>query len=173
MNFKFPEIEEYFIYDPKSSYPVGGGVANMGTASPDRGIKIAKDAITYCTSGLVDRNKGTTLSYLNKAIKALNQLRMIEDSLVIYRLCLIGDTRVKTDTGYSYIKDLNVGDTVYAYDNRVDTLVKTQVTNKWMTGTKKHIQSNRSIIMSLEQKLILFLFMIPPQKKSNMFQLKI
>jgi intein/homing endonuclease len=137
MNFKFPEIEEYFIYDPKSSYPVGGGVANMGTASPDRGVKIAKDAITYCTSGLVDRNKGTTLSYLNKAIKALNQLRMIEDSLVIYRLCLIGDTRVKTDTGYSYIKDLNVGDTVYAYDNRVDSLVKTQVTNKWMTGTKK------------------------------------
>jgi intein/homing endonuclease len=137
MNFKFPEIEEYFIYDPKSSYPVGGGVANMGTASPDRGVKIAKDAITYCTSGLVDRNKGTTLSYLNKAIKALNQLRMIEDSLVIYRLCLIGDTRVKTDTGYSYIKELNVGDAVYAYDNRVDTLVKTQVTNKWMTGTKK------------------------------------
>jgi len=86
MNFKFPEIEEYFIYDPKSSYPVGGGVANLGMASSDKGVKIAKDAITYCTSGLVDRNKGTTLSYLNKAIKALNQLRMIEDSLVIYRL---------------------------------------------------------------------------------------
>lgn len=94
MNFKFPEIEEYFIYDPKSSYPVGGGVANMGTASPDRGIKIAKDAITYCTSGLVDRNKGTTLSYLNKAIKALNQLRMIEDSLVIYRLSRAPERRI-------------------------------------------------------------------------------
>jgi hypothetical protein len=94
MNFKFPEIEEYFIYDPKSSYPVGGGIANMGTASPDRGIKIAKDAITYCTSGLVDRNKGTTLSYLNKAIKALNQLRMIEDSLVIYRLSRAPERRI-------------------------------------------------------------------------------
>ena len=45
-------------------------------------IKIAKDSITYCTSGLVDRNKGSTLSYLHKAIKSLNQLRMIEDSLV-------------------------------------------------------------------------------------------
>ena len=94
MNFKFPEIEEYFIYDPKSSYPVGGGVANMGTASPDRGVKIAKDAITYCTSGLVDRNKGTTLSYLNKSIKALNQLRMIEDSLVIYRLSRAPERRI-------------------------------------------------------------------------------
>jgi hypothetical protein len=94
MSFKFPEIEEYFIYDPKSSYPVGGGIANMGTASPDRGVKIAKDSITYCTSGLVDRNKGTTLSYLNKAIKALNQLRMIEDSLVIYRLSRAPERRI-------------------------------------------------------------------------------
>ena len=94
MNFKFPEIEEYFIYDPKSSYPVGGGVANLGMASSDKGVKIAKDAITYCTSGLVDRNKGTTLSYLNKAIKALNQLRMIEDSLVIYRLSRAPERRI-------------------------------------------------------------------------------
>ena len=39
-----------------------------------QGIKIARDSITYCTSGLVDRNKGSTLSYLHKAIKALNQL---------------------------------------------------------------------------------------------------
>jgi hypothetical protein len=94
MNFKFPEIEEYFIYDPKSSYPIGASAANMGMASSDKGVKIAKDAITYCTSGLVDRNKGTTLSYLNKAIKALNQLRMIEDSLVIYRLSRAPERRI-------------------------------------------------------------------------------
>ena len=50
-------------------------------------VKFAKDAIAYCTSGLVDRNKHTVLILLyKKAIKALNQLRMIEDSLVIYRL---------------------------------------------------------------------------------------
>ena len=59
-----------------------------------RGIKIAKDSITYCTSGLVDRNKGTTLSYLHKAIKSLNQLRMIEDSLVIYRLSRAPERRI-------------------------------------------------------------------------------
>jgi len=94
MNFKFPDIEEYFIYDPKSSYPVGTNAANMGMASSDKGVKIAKDAITYCTSGLVDRNKGITLSYLNKAIKSLNQLRMIEDSLVIYRLSRAPERRI-------------------------------------------------------------------------------
>ena len=49
-------------------------------------VKFAKDAVAYCTSGLVDRNKQTVLSYLQKAIKSLNQLRMIEDSLVIYRM---------------------------------------------------------------------------------------
>jgi len=86
-----PEIEEYFIYNPKgnsNSSPVGQRSTNQS------GIKIAKDAISYCTSGLVDRNKGTTLSYLHKAIKSLNQLRMIEDSLVIYRLSRAPERRI-------------------------------------------------------------------------------
>jgi hypothetical protein len=94
MDFKFPEIEEYFIYDPKSTYPVGPGIGNLTSISSEKGMKIARDAIAYCTSGLVDRNKGTTLSYLNKAIKALNQLRMIEDSLVIYRLSRSAERRI-------------------------------------------------------------------------------
>ena len=90
----FPEIEEYFIYDPKASYPVGGLAGSPSSSLNKGGIKIARDAITYCTSGLVDRNKGTTLSYLNKAIKAVNQLRMIEDSLVIYRLSRAPERRI-------------------------------------------------------------------------------
>ena len=59
-----------------------------------KSIKLAKDSVTYCTSGLVDRNKNTVLSYLHKAIKALNQLRMIEDSLVIYRLSRAPERRI-------------------------------------------------------------------------------
>merc|ERR1712159_927758 len=58
------------------------------------GVKFAKDAISYCTSGLVNRNNGTTLSYPHKAIKSLNQLRMIEDSLVIYRLSRAPERRI-------------------------------------------------------------------------------
>ena len=87
----YPEIEEYYVYTPKPNYPVGsmGGTANTKTS-----IKIAKDSITYVTSGLFDRNKGTCLSYLHKAIKALNQLRMIEDSLVIYRLSRAPERRI-------------------------------------------------------------------------------
>ena len=90
MDYDFPEIEEYFIYNPKSVYPTGNPMQTGAT----QGIKIAKDAITYCTSGLVDRNKGLNLSYLHKSIKALNQLRMIEDSLVIYRLSRAPERRI-------------------------------------------------------------------------------
>ena len=86
-----PELEEYFIYTATPNFPTGmisGGSGQKGA------VKIAKDSITYCSSGLVDRNKGTVLSYLHKAIKALNQLRMIEDSLVIYRLSRAPERRI-------------------------------------------------------------------------------
>ena len=85
-----PEIEEYFVYTPKPNYPS----TNIAGGGGSKGTRIAKDAITYCTSGLVDRNKGSVLSYLHKAIKALNQLRMIEDSLVIYRLSRAPERRI-------------------------------------------------------------------------------
>ena len=91
MEYEFPQIEEYFIYNPKAVYPTGSPSAMTGG---NKGIKMAKDSITYCTSGLVDRNKGTVLSYLHKAIKSLNQLRMIEDSLVIYRLSRAPERRI-------------------------------------------------------------------------------
>jgi hypothetical protein len=87
----YPEIEEYFLYSPVASYPSPGMISGGGTIKQ---IKIAKDSITYVSSGLVDRNKGTILSYLHKAIKALNQLRMIEDSLVIYRLSRAPERRI-------------------------------------------------------------------------------
>jgi hypothetical protein len=90
MQYEFPEIEEYFIYTPQATYPT----SNPSSLGDQKGIKISRDAITYCTSGLVDRNKGSTLSYLHKAIKALNQLRMIEDSLVIYRLSRAPERRI-------------------------------------------------------------------------------
>ena len=90
MDFEFPELEEYFIYNPKGSYPTG----NINARGHSQGIKMTRDAVTYCTSGLVDRNKGSTLSYLHKAIKSINQLRMIEDSLVIYRLSRAPERRI-------------------------------------------------------------------------------
>ena len=84
---KDTKIEEFYTYYPQGMAQKYGSVAG-------KGIRISKDAITYVHSGLVDRNKKITLSYLHKAIKGLNQLRMIEDSLVIYRLSRAPERRI-------------------------------------------------------------------------------
>ena len=86
-----PQIEEYYEYDPNGRMGKQAGSFKTGAGAVTR---ISKDAITYVHSGLVDRNKNTVLSYLHKAIKALNQLRMIEDSLVIYRLSRAPERRI-------------------------------------------------------------------------------
>ena len=79
------KIEDFYLYNDK------GLDQNSGTTS---GVKITADSITYCPSGLVDMHKGTVLSYLNKAIKPVNQLRMIEDALVIYRISRAPERRI-------------------------------------------------------------------------------
>jgi len=84
---KDAKIEEFYTYYPQGMAQKFGSVAG-------KGVRIAKDAITFVHSGLVDRNKKITLSYLHKAIKGLNQLRMIEDSLVIYRLSRAPERRI-------------------------------------------------------------------------------
>ena len=91
-----PEIEEYYQYDPSATQSKNalGAIGQTPFATKQRPVRIAPDAITFCHSGLVDRNKQTILSYLHKSIKALNQLRMIEDSLVIYRLSRAPERRI-------------------------------------------------------------------------------
>ena len=79
------EFDEFFIYNEKGVQP---------GASATSGLKIAKDAIAYCPSGLVDQQKNLVLSYLHKAIKPVNQLRMIEDSVVIYRISRAPERRI-------------------------------------------------------------------------------
>ena len=78
------KVDEYYLYNDK-------GIASHGTA---QGIKIAPDSISYCPSGVIDQNKGHVLSYLHKAIKPVNQLRMIEDALVIYRIARAPERRI-------------------------------------------------------------------------------
>ena len=91
-----PQIEEYYVYEPGNSQKKNtiGAIGQPFGKAGGKPVKIAKDSITFCHSGLVDRNKQTILSYLHKSIKALNQLRMIEDSLVIYRLSRAPERRI-------------------------------------------------------------------------------
>ena len=64
------------------------------SASNTGGVQISTDAIAYCTSGLVDQTHNQVLSYLHKAIKPVNQLRMIEDAVVIYRIVRAPERRI-------------------------------------------------------------------------------
>lgn len=98
------EYKEYYVYNEKGV----GGSMNTG------GIRIHPDAIAFCPSGLVDQQKNVILSHLHKAIKPVNQLRMIEDSLVIYRISRAPERRIfKIDVGNlpkikaeQYLKDV-------------------------------------------------------------------
>ncbi len=82
---------EYFMYSDKG-FNTG---KSMGAVSgPSTGIRIAKDAIVHCTSGLTDALGTLVLSYLHKAIKPLNQLRILEDAAIIYRLSRSPERRI-------------------------------------------------------------------------------
>lgn len=83
-------IQEYYVYNEKA-LTQGQGTVSTGA---DSGLKIATDAIVNVNSGLLDPKKNTVLSYLHKAIKPLNQLRMVEDAVVIYRLSRAPERRV-------------------------------------------------------------------------------
>ena len=84
---------DYYIYNPKG-YARSSALMGTGDFGANQGIKIAFDAVTYVHSGLQDMNKRMHLSFMHKAIKSLNQLRMIEDALVIYRLSRAPERRI-------------------------------------------------------------------------------
>lgn len=86
LDYDFGNHDEYYIYNPK-------GFLNMN-GPEQKGIRIAMDAIAHTNSGLMDLNQKIGLSFLHKAIKSLNQLRMIEDALVIYRLSRAPERRI-------------------------------------------------------------------------------
>lgn len=82
-------INEYFIFNEKG-FNYGNKVVGPATT----GLKIAKDSVLHVVSGLTDNQGTMVLSYLHKAIKALNQLRTLEDALVIYRLARAPERRI-------------------------------------------------------------------------------
>lgn len=86
-------VNEYFVFNDRG-FNVGPRNTSSGPSSQTAGLKIAKDSILHVVSGLTDTNGTMVLSYLHKSIKALNQLRTLEDSLVIYRLARAPERRI-------------------------------------------------------------------------------
>lgn len=105
------EVKEFFIYDEKG-LATKPGQYKVGENS--KALKITKDAVAYCPSGLVDQDKNLSLSYLHKAIRPANQLRMMENAVVIYRITRAPERRIfYVDTGNlpklkaeQYLKDI-------------------------------------------------------------------
>jgi len=92
--YDWGDYVEYYIYNPKGFAKQSTGFQGAMEMSNNQGIRISAESIATCDSGLKDLNKKMTLSFLHKAIKSLNQLRMIEDSLVIYRLSRAPERRI-------------------------------------------------------------------------------
>ena len=75
---------EWFVYNEKG----------ISAANTNSGLKISPDSITYVTSGVIDQTKNMVMGHLHKAIKPTNQLRMIEDAVVIYRIVRAPERRI-------------------------------------------------------------------------------
>ena len=104
--------QEYYLYNEKG-FKGGPGVVNPAQGTT-QGLKIAKDSILHCTSGLMSEDNKMVLSHLHKAIKPLNQLRVLEDATVIYRISREPERRIfYIDVGYlpkikseQYLRDM-------------------------------------------------------------------
>lgn len=81
----YDNYEEFFIYNEEGIQKAPGQVPG--------GLRIAADTITFATSGIIDPASGTVLSHLHRAIKPYNQLRMLEDAVVVYRLARAPERR--------------------------------------------------------------------------------
>ena len=87
----YQNSEEFYIYNEKANQ---SPLNNSSYGGTDAGIKISPDSICHINSGLYDSTRRRVFGYLHKAIKPLNQLRMIEDSVIIYRISRAPERRV-------------------------------------------------------------------------------
>ena len=83
--------EEYFVYEEETTNTYGSAIQSGQVNS---GLKIAKEAMLYVTSGIMDASRTKVMSHLHKSIKLVNQLRMLEDALVIYRISRAPERRI-------------------------------------------------------------------------------
>ena len=111
-NVLVKNVKEYYLYNEKG----------LGTAEKQTGIPISKDSISHVSSGLRDSRKQHSIGHLHKAIKALNQLKMVEDSVVIYRWTRAPERRVfYIDVGNlpKLKAEQYIGDIMNKYKNKV------------------------------------------------------
>lgn len=107
-------VNEYFVYSEKGFTSQSNSIAQQKTTSTVNGIKLTNDSVIYIPSGITEQNTGIVVGYLQKAIRPANQLRMLEDAVVIYRWSRAPERRIfYVDVGNlpkakaeQYVKDI-------------------------------------------------------------------
>ncbi len=106
-------MKEYYVYS-QNGFITTTNMAQHQTSVSSQGVKLSPDSVVYVPSGFVDQNTGNVMSYLQKALRPANQLRMLEDAIVIYRLSRAPERRIfYVDVGNlpkgkaeQYVKDI-------------------------------------------------------------------
>lgn len=137
-------VKEFFVFNHKGF---------TGKGSQSKAIEISPDVIIHCHSGLLDHESKHIISHLHKAIKALNQLRMIEDAVVIYRIARAPERRI------FYIDVGNLPKTkAEQYMNNIMTKYKNRLLYNPETG---EVKDKRQHLSMLED------FWLPRREGSN------
>ena len=128
-------VEEFYIYNEKTG---GKNQAGVNASTKGSAVKLSNDSVSYVTSGLLDEAKGKVVSHLHKALKPINQLRMMEDSLIIYRMARAPERRIfYVDTGNMPNKKAE------AYLNSIMTRYRNKLVYDQATGelrdSRKHM----------------------------------
>jgi hypothetical protein len=125
--YNVADVVEYYVF-----VDTPGGISKASLSEINRGLKIQPDAISYSDSGIYDKNANCVLSYLHKAIVPFNNLRLMEDSLIIYRVSRAPERRViYVDVGNlpknkaeQYVRDLmNRFKNKLVYDSKTGSVV--------------------------------------------------
>ena len=87
-------VQEFFIFNEAGVYPGLTGIGSNITQNPTQGLKVAPDTVAYVTSGIYNPTTQQVYGLLQKAIRPTNQLRMMEDALVIYRISRAPERRI-------------------------------------------------------------------------------
>ena len=88
------KVEEFYIFTDQAAGNCGPGTPQFGGSAKGNAVKLSNDSVSYVTSGLLDEARAKVISFLHKAMRPINQLRMMEDSLIIYRLARAPERRI-------------------------------------------------------------------------------
>ena len=132
------DVEEFYIYNDRAD-----NEKKTVTMAAEKGdmVKLKNDSVNYVTSGLLDESRGKVVSHLHKALRPINQLRMMEDSLIIYRMARAPERRIfYVDTGNMSTPKAE------AYLNRVMTRYRNKLVYDQSTGELRDSRKHMSMM---------------------------